>query len=187
MKIDRDSSDGRKEPSAPPTRMQRRKAIRRRQARVVMITCAAFCVIVLATSFPAAALLHQRNAISGDKAELAKLQAGNVALERQAVELSQPGTVSNLAHRDYDMVKSGSKAYTVLPAAGSDTTGSSDGRSSLNQGPIAPGSSQSVSLVDGSAASPPAGASHSRSTAAGHGAFSPGLWDRVLDTLEFWR
>jgi cell division protein FtsB len=166
--------------------MQRRKAIRRRQARVVMIVCAAFCVLVLATSFPADALLHQRNAISGDNAELAKLNAGNKALQRQAADLAESGTIANLAHRDYDMVKSGSKAYTVLPASGSDTTGAADGRSSLNQGAIAPGSSQSVSLVDGSPASPPHGVTHPASSGAGHDASSPGLWDRVLDTLEFW-
>lgn len=185
------------------TRMELRHAIRRRRARIVWVACGAFCLLVLVTSFPAHALLHQRSAISSSAAELDQLTSGNKALQLQATELSNPANIAALARSDYDMVSPGEKAYEVLPPAGA-SQASAHGQSSLDQGPVAPGSPASQTLLGDagsgtSAASGPIASSGSGSAAGSgpsgsqgsgiagtqHGA--PGLWGRVLDTLEFWR
>jgi cell division protein FtsB len=176
------------------TRMERRHAIRRRRARIVWAACGALCLLVLATSFPAQALLRQRSAISSSAAELDRLTAGNKELQLQATELSNPANIASLARSDYDMVSPGEKAYEVLPSTGA-SQASSQGQSSLDQGPVAPGSAASQALLGdagsaistasglGAASSPGSPVSGSPGTL--HGA--TGLWGRVLDTLEFWR
>ena len=178
------------------TRMELRHAIRRRRARIVWVVCGAFCLLVLATSFPAHALLRQRSAISSTAAELARLTSGNEALQLQATELSNPANIAALARSNYDMVSPGEKAYAVLPPSGA-SQASSHGQSSLDQGPVAPGSAASqtllgdagsaISTASGSSASSGSGSAGSKASGAAgaqHGA--PGLWGRVLDTLEFW-
>jgi hypothetical protein len=141
----------------------------------------------IATSFPATALIRQHNAIATERAELDALGTGNKSLQNQADELSKPENVDALARREYDMVQRGQKAYTVLPNAGSGA--SADGGNSLDQGSVAPGSSESQSLTGVPSASAPhlgnTGGSVASTTARSGDA--PDLWVRVLDTLEFWR
>ena len=100
------------------TRMERRRAIRRRRARIIWAVCGAFCLLVLLTSFPARALLQQRSAINASSAELDRLTAGNKELQSEATELSNPANIAALARNDYDMVSPGETAYDVLPSAG---------------------------------------------------------------------
>jgi cell division protein FtsB len=176
------------------TRIERRRAIRRRRARLVTVVCAGFCMLVLATSFPVAALLRQHASISAATSELERLTAGNQSLRAQASDLSQPANVAAIAQRDYDMVRPGQTAYRVLPSS----SAGSSGHSALDQGPVVPGSPQSQALVgaDPAAAAPGSGGSGGNSTGAsgteGAGSASagrgpPGLWSRVLASLEFWR
>ncbi len=61
----------------PMTRMQRRKAIERRRIRIFSAVCLAFAIVVLATSFPASALLRQRQSISQSSNDLSTLNAQN--------------------------------------------------------------------------------------------------------------
>ncbi len=184
--------------STPASRIARRKAVSRRRARLAVITCVCFSALVLATSFPISALLRQHQQISGATAELHGLTAGNQSLQQQASDLSQPANVASVARRDYNLVRPGQKAYTVLPLPGSNgSSAASSGRSSLDQGPVSPGSAESQALLDGgdltgsaSRGGTSSGASGSGSSQAqaGHAAkSSPGLWGRVLGTLEFWR
>jgi cell division protein FtsB len=183
------------------TRMERRRVIRRRRSRIIWVVCGAFCLLVLATSFPAHALFRQQSALNSSSAELDRLTAGNKELQSEATELSNPANIAALARSDYGMVSPGEKAYDVLPSAGSQQA-SSKGHTSLNQGAVAPGSSESQALLGdaGSALLPTSGSgsgssgsnssgsnsSGSGSTGSGEKA-TPGLWGRVLDTLEFWR
>jgi cell division protein FtsB len=168
--------------------MERRRAIRRRRARIVWVVCGGFCLVVLATSFPAQALIRQHDAISSASSELDRLTAGNSALQRQADELSNPANIAALARSDYDMVSPGEKAYEVLPAAGTkESENLSSGHSLLDQRPVAPGSAESQALLGdaGSTSSSGSGnAGSSQGAGVKHGA--PGLWSRVLNTLEFW-
>jgi cell division protein FtsB len=184
----------------PTSRIERRRAISRRRARTVTVACVAFCALVLATSFPVSALLRQHQQISSATGELHALTAANSSLEQEASELSQPANVAALARRDYDLVRPGQKAYTVLPLPGSSqSSAASSGHSSLDQGPVAPGSEQSQALLGGdglNGSSPPGdtsgsggdlGAAGSKTQAGNSPSSPPGLWGRVLDTLEFWR
>jgi cell division protein FtsB len=176
------------------TRMERRRSIRRRRARIIWVVCGAFCLLVLATSFPAHALLRQRSAINSSSAELDRLTAGNKELQSEATELSNPANIAALARSDYDMVSPGETAYDVLPSTGSQRA-SSKGHSSLNQSAVAPGSSESQELLGDTGSSvPPTSSSASNSSGTGSSGTrssgsqkTPGLWGRVLDTLEFWR
>jgi cell division protein FtsB len=178
--------------------MERRHAIRRRRSRIVWVACGAFCLLVLATSFPVEALIRQHDAISSASSELDRLTAGNKSLQRQAQELSNPANIDALARSDFDMVSRGEKAYQVLPAAGSsDPTSLSSGHSVLDQGPVAPGSAESQEILGDAGSTTPSssesssgpGTSGQTNGSQGSGAphVTPGLWGRVLDTLEFWR
>jgi cell division protein FtsB len=176
---------------ATATRMERRRAVRRRRAVLTWVVCGGLCLLVLATSFPAQALIRQHDAIKSATSELQRLTAGNNSLRRQADELSDPENIAALARSDYGMVSSGEKAYSVLPLAGSAVpTSVSSGHSVLDQGPVAPGSDESQALLgdapsgSGASSSSGTGSSGSKTAGANH---TPGLWNRVLDTLEFWR
>lgn len=177
----------------PATRMERRRAIRRRRARIVWVVCGGFCLLVLGTSFPAQALIRQHDAISSASSELDRLTEGNNALQKQADELANPANIAALARSDYGMVSPGQKAYKVLATGGSPAaTSLSSGHSSLDQGPVAPGSTESQDLLAGSgAASDPVPSTGSRTSGHpdGSGAqhAAAGLWGRVLNSLEFWR
>ena len=178
------------------TRIERRRAMSRRRARLVGIVCLGFCALVLATSFPLSALFRQHQQISGATQELRTLTSGNLSLQKQATDLSRPANVAALARRDYDLVRPGQKAYTVLPLPGSTQSASSSGQSSLNQGPVAPGSAESQELLGGDGLSGSGTPGDSSTGAAGSGGSqpqsgrsakgTPGLWTRVLGTLEFW-
>jgi len=175
--------------AAPKSRVERRRAVRRRQTRLLFVICLAFSALVIATSFPATALVRQHNAIASEKAQLAGLTAGNKALRSQAAELLEPANVDALARRDYDMVQRGEQAYTVLPSSGSsNSSAASTSQNSLNQGVVAPGSSESQDLtgVSSGSARDLAGGGTEAGSAGGHTGVVPDLWNRVMDTLEFW-
>jgi cell division protein FtsB len=176
--------------------MERRRAVSRRRAKLVGVACLALCVLVLATSFPVSALMRQHRQISAATSELQVLTSENESLQMQASTLSEPANIAALARRDYDLVRPGQTAYTVLPLPGSlESPQTSSGHSSLDQGPVAPGSAQSEALLGdgGSAATGSSPGSSGASSAAAQGQAGttaksvPGLWSRVLGTLEFWR
>jgi hypothetical protein len=147
-----------------------------------------FALVVLATGMPVSALLAQRHQLSSASTELARLHEENGSLEHQARQLSDSATVGALARTEYGLVPNGDKAYDILPAPGTSAgTASSTGLVPLNGPPVVPGSGESQSLLG-------LASSHSSSQGAvagkagsGHAAATPGLWGRVLDTLEFWR
>lgn len=167
------------------SRVERTRALRRRQARLVTIICSGICAVIIATSFPAAQLFRQHSTLTAASTELDRLRAGNEELSREADDLSKKQNVADLARRDYDMVRSGQQGYDVLPSTG---TKAVDGQSTLGQSPVAPGSSESQALI---------GDSNPARVKVSNGPTSPqtstgsrttsGLWGRVLDSLEFWR
>jgi len=173
------------------SRVERRAIVKRRQVRLVTASCLGLCALVLVTSFPIRALVRQHDEIKSQTAELDRLNAGNKSLQREADELLQPDNIAALARRDYDMVLPGQKAYTVVPSATSPSSNASDGQSTIDQQPVDPGSSQSQDLLgdnvggssDSSGADDPSSQASRQTARASH---TPGLWGRVLDTLEFW-
>ena len=182
--------------AAPASRMERRRAVRRRRARLVTVICLGFCGLVLATSFPVSALMRQHKQMAAATSELRSLSAGNESLQKQASVLSDSANIATLARRDYDLVRPGQTAYTVLPHSGSpQSSATSSGHSTLDQGPVAPGSSESEALLGGgvSTSTGSSSASSGGPSVSGQGQTAslakstPGLWSRVLGTLEFWR
>jgi cell division protein FtsB len=182
------------------TRMERRKAIERRRIRILTLACIAFAVIVLATSFPAAALFRQRQSISQASSDLSTLNAQIHSLKGQEEQLSQPENVAAIARRDYEMVRPGQTAYRVIPTSkSSSTSGAVVGQGTLDQGPVVPGSAESQALVgaadgststgsqDASAGSTSGQNSSSQgSQGSRSGTSTPSFWNRVASTLEFW-
>jgi cell division protein FtsB len=172
---------------APMTRLQRRKAVRRRQVRLLTLVCLAISALVLVTSFPATALLRQRSDVSSANSELQRLTSENKDLQSQANELSMPNNIENLARRDYDMVKPGQKLYDVLPSSSASSSTASSGSSSLNQRAVSPGSNESQELIgdgDSTGTQPATSLRVGSEKATVQG---PNLWGRVLNSLEFWR
>jgi hypothetical protein len=84
----RDAADGTF--AAPASRMERRRAVSRRRARLVTVVCLGFCGLVLATSFPVSALMRQHRQMAAATSELRSLSAGNESLQKQASVLSDP-------------------------------------------------------------------------------------------------
>jgi len=150
-----------------PTRLERRKAATRRRVRVLTIVCVGFCLLILATSFPAAALLRQRHALAGATSELSALDAGNRALGREASALAQPQNVATVAQKDYGLIHPGETAYRMIPT-GSQHKAPPTGSGTLDQPPVVPGTSGSALTGTSGRAGPPT------------------FWNRVLSTLEFW-
>ncbi len=167
---------------------------------MVTVACLGFCALVLATSFPVSALMRQHRQASAATAELRALTTGNDSLQQQASELSQPANIATLARQDYDLVRPGQKAYTVLPLPGSmHSSAASSGHSSLDQAPVAPGSAESEALLGygglngagnhgDSSPSTNQGQGQAQGQAQAQAGSSTksahGLWGRVLDTLE---
>jgi cell division protein FtsB len=151
-----------------PSRIERRRAATRRRVRVLTVACAGFCLLVLVTSFPAAALLRQHHALSTASSELNSLNASNRTLSREADELAQPQNVATVAQKDYGMIRPGQTAYKVIATGSQHKAAPSTGSGTLDQPPVVPGTSGSA-IARSSARSGP-----------------PSFWNRVLSTLEFW-
>ncbi len=77
------SETGRPAPS-PASRIERRRAVSRRRAKLVGVACLGLCALVLATSFPVSALMRQHRQISTATAELQALTSENESLQLQA-------------------------------------------------------------------------------------------------------
>ncbi len=167
--------------------------LERRRARTLVGATVVFVCVVLLTSFPLSGVLSQRSALSGAAHELATVQAQNRALARQVSDLATPAAVDGLARLDYGFVPKGQRAYDILPSSspsGSALPGS--GQVSLNEPPVAPGSSRSQELTG--IVAPAGGTSAPRiTTRAGSGGAGGGespeprsYWARVVKSLEFW-
>jgi cell division protein FtsB len=65
--------------------------------------------------FPARTWLGQQEAISARQAELDGLDAQVAALERRIEALDSPEEIERLARDQYNMVRPGEEAYSILP------------------------------------------------------------------------
>ena len=74
-------------------------------------------VVALAVGvFPTRAFLDQRDQLSDAERRLAVLREQNEAMDQQLEELSTPEEVERLAREEYNLVRPGEEAYSVLPA-----------------------------------------------------------------------
>jgi hypothetical protein len=154
--------------------------------------------VILLTSFPLAAVLSQRSALSSTAHELTTVQAENQALGRQASALGAPSTLNALARHDFGFVAKGQRAFNVLPSSSRAGSGSSSSSSAgadqvpLNGPPVVPGSARSQALIG---VVTPAGVAVALRAGNGIGGADSGsaasgeprsYWGRVVRSLEFW-
>ena len=179
------------------TRWRRQRAalsVHQRRARTMVGAAIAFASIVLLTSFPIAAVLSQRSALSGTAHEITTLQTENDSLSRQASALADPATVNDLARHDFGFVSAGQQAYDILPSPGSSPRVSlGTGQVPLNEPPVAPGSARSQALAGIVAPAPDAARGRHSINQSGFGGTGTGAsaeprdyWARVVRSLEFW-
>jgi hypothetical protein len=136
-------------------------------------------VAILAAWFPVGALLNQRSALAAANSQLHQLRAQDTALGQERKNLNSSSEISRLAREQYQLVSPGQQAYQVLPPAGASSGLTPYAGDPGAQGPVAP--SASVELPPGMTTTTVPG--HSKA----HTASSPGLFNRMLHALEFWR
>lgn len=74
-------------------------------------------VVALAVGvFPTRAWLDQRDDLTATERRLAVLREQNEAMEEQLEQLETPEEVERLAREEYNLVRPGEEAYSVLPA-----------------------------------------------------------------------
>jgi len=176
--------------------------------RLPVAIAALIALVILGTSFPAAALLKQHQQLASSSAQLQKLQHQNQLLSEQQAQLNSKAEIQRFARQDYQLVLPGQTLFNVLPPAGhaapagtSTTSSPGDPGSQplvspanapnmtpdpgLPQGGT-PGSPGTTASGGGSGSGPgisSVGSSPSSSGAASSGSF----WHRVTTTLQFWR
>ncbi len=152
------------------------------RARLFFFVALFVGVVVLATNFPLASILHDRNTVAAESHQLAALRAADDALTAQVIALKTPATVGQIAHQDYGLVKRSQHSVVVLP--GPARSGGGGVAGPLANSPV-PASDllPSDSIL---ASSPPASASSSADHG-DHGRSGTGFWGQVVNRLEFWK
>ena len=120
------------QPRNPTSRIERRRAISRRRARVVRVACG----LLRSRSRDELSLVGTVQAAPTDlerRRESSTAHGGEhgSSVKRRA-SYPNPANVAALARRDYDMVRPGQKAYTVLPLSG----GSSQSSAASSKGTV---------------------------------------------------
>jgi len=93
----------------------------RRAALLLLVGLAAVGVLLLFV-FPLQNLMGQRQQIRQTEQRIAALRKEDAALAARVRGLRSPAAVERLAHKDFGMVGSVQKAYTVVPSAPNTTT-----------------------------------------------------------------
>jgi cell division protein FtsB len=182
---------------------------------LLLVAAVALSAGVLAAWFPAGALLSQRKALSSASAQLQQLKVQDQQLRQEKALLSQPNEIARIARQQYELVTPGERAYQVLPPSGSSSSSGAPSEDPGSQPIVSPNAETVLSLGDppvGTAATPSASTTTGPTTTgtpnsttststppvgsrSGHAAApravaaSSGgsLWDRMVQTLEFWR
>lgn len=152
----------------PPSRSERRRAARVRRNRVMVVAAAAVSVIVLVSWFPASELEHQHQQVAAAVTQLDRLHRQNEALSDETKRLQTPSQIASIAEQQYGLEKPGQQDYQVLPPSGS-----SNGR-------LATSGRSGTSPASG-------GGSNGAPGATSSGVSGQGFFERVTQTLEFWR
>jgi cell division protein FtsB len=167
---------------------------------VVLGVAFVLSALMLVAWFPAGALLQQRAALSKTDATISHLRQQDRQLEHEKALLSQPSEVQRIARQDYGLVSPGQRSYEILPRSSNGSINAYAGDPGL-QPLAAPNSGALPGGSVGSGSSSSAGGSHGGShPASGSGTTgtshasgsstpatpSPGVWGRIVGTLEFW-
>ncbi|MGD0742789.1 MAG: septum formation initiator family protein [Acidimicrobiales bacterium] len=143
-----------------------------RRARLVVAGAVLVAVAVVATGFPGATIVRQRDALAAVGRQLSAVEAHNTEVRARIASMKQDSTIEAIAREEYGLVRPGQRSYVILPGKGDHAVGAGSlGAAQIPPGDVVP---TSVSALD-----PPVAADN-RSRQAG-------LWSRTLDELEFWR
>jgi cell division protein FtsB len=168
---------------------------------------AVIALVVMGTSFPAAALLRQHGQLASTSTQLQRLQHQNQLLTQQQKQLTSPAEIERFARQDYQLVFPGQALFNVLPPTGRTATaaGGAPAGDPGNQPLVAPadapnmspdpglpqggttGSSGSSASSSGGSGSTPTAQRAGSSVGTSGGASAGGFWHRVTTTVEFWK
>ena len=174
--------------------------------RLPVAIAVVIALVVVGTSFPAAALLRQHGQLSSTSAQLQRLQHQNQLLAQQQKQLNSQAEIERFARQDYQLVFPGQTLFKVLPPTGgtATATGALAGDPG-NQPLVAPADAPNMSPDPGLPQSGTTGSSGSSASSSGGsgstttaqragssvgtsgGASAGGFWHRVTITLEFWK
>jgi len=187
----RKSSSGARRP-APAAKAERKERDRQdlRRGRLILGGAVVSCAIMLAAWFPFSALFSQRQQLNGAQAQLSSLKAQDATLKTQEKTLASSGDVLRLAREQYQLVQPGQRLVQVLPPSGTPTQGNAGqapypGDPGLTK-PVAP---SAIALLPTTTTTSPnlTTTSSKGSTTKAAGKSAPGMVQRILSTLSFWR
>ncbi|MEI8050212.1 MAG: septum formation initiator family protein [Actinomycetes bacterium] len=168
-----------------------RRAREQRRSRMILVASVLAAGFILVGWFPAGALLNQHRALGEVTAHLNDLKAQDRELASERSKLSSPAEITKLAREQYQLVQPGQRLVQVLPPPGAATpegVGQSPypGDPGLTK-PVRP--SAVALLPTGSTTTTTQVRAQARGAESGPEApvTQPGLFDRVLHTIEFWR
>jgi hypothetical protein len=146
--------------------------------------------LMLAAWFPFTSLLNQHRQVSQATAELSSLKAQDEALAHEQSALTSPSDVTRLAREQYQLLEPGQRLVQVLPPSGTPSqSGTGQAPFPGDPGLTKPVAPSAIALLPSTTTStePP----HAASGTSGHPTTSastkPGLVQRILSTLSFWR
>ncbi len=192
--------------AALPRPKNARARPRANSRRLPVAIAAVIALVVLGTSFPAAALLRQHGQLSSTSAQLQRLQNQNQLLTQQQQQLNSQAEIERFARQDYQLVFPGQTLFKVLPPTGGTATASGAlAGDPGNQPLVAPADAPNMSPDPGLPQSGPPGSPGSSASSSGGSGSTPtarragssvgtsggagagGFWHRVTSTLEFWK
>jgi cell division protein FtsB len=192
----RSSGAGRPAASDGAAKGSARGAERRRQAqrrnRLLLAGSIVTSALMLVAWFPFTSLLNQHRQLSQASAELSSLKAQDQALAHEQSALTSTADVTRLAREQYQLLEPGQRLVQVLPPSGTPSqsgTGQAPfpGDPGLTK-PVAPSAVALLPSAITTTTTQPAGSSSSASShAKASGSAKPGLVQRILSTLSFWR
>jgi cell division protein FtsB len=147
-----------------------------RRTIVLLVAAGATLALLVLVVFPTRSYLRERANMNDAAHQLQALNAQNRQLNDQIGRLNSDAEIERLARKDYGLVKPGEEAYAILPGA------LAKGAAASKPPPAKPGPGKPPGQRAKSH-----GAAGPRSSATQAAPARPGLWDRFLDQLAFWR
>ena len=150
-----------------------------RRTIVLLVAAGATLALLVLVVFPTRSYLHERADMNSAAHQLQSLNAQNRQLTDQIGRLNSDTEIERLARKDYGLVKPGEEAYAILPGALAKSAAASK-PPAAKPGPAKPSTAPPARSHGGST-------STQRSSPTKAAPARPGLWDRFLDQLAFWR
>jgi cell division protein FtsB len=169
------------------SRVARRHSREARRSRFVLVGGAVLSIVILGAWFPASALYHQHAALASTGAQLDQLHQQDAALAQESKNLSDSAEISRIAREQYQLVSPGQQAYEVLPPTGTSKAGAPYAGDPALKGPASPSSAAVLPPGSVTTTTQPGHAGATSGDSTPPPAAPSGFFNRMLNTLEFWR